>query len=96
MIKSHAINLCFFPSGFLILGRITCPTDHAKSRDIEKVTSTSRFRTMTEEGPRVALEDNDDGKGQEAPDPAQEGEEQAGSANAQTEQKSGWSLRLLS
>ena len=42
---------------------------------------------MTEEGPRVTLEDNDDGKGQEAP--AEEGEEQAGNANAQSEQKSG-------
>ncbi|KAG6997769.1 hypothetical protein G7Y79_00038g075280 [Physcia stellaris] len=31
---------------------------------------------MTEEGPRVALEDNDDGKGQESAPAAQEGTEQ--------------------
>lgn len=47
---------------------------------------------MTEEGPRVALEDNDDGKGQEAPAAAQEGAEQAGNAKGQGDQKSGWSL----
>ena len=38
---------------------------------------------MTEEGPRVALEDNDDGKGQEAPAAAQEGAEQADNAKGQ-------------
>ena len=44
---------------------------------------------MTEEGPRVTLEDNDDGKGQEAPAAAQEGAEQAGNAKGSEEQKSG-------
>ena len=44
---------------------------------------------MTEEGPRVTLEDNDDGKGQEAPAAAQEDAEQAGNAKGQDEQKSG-------
>ena len=47
---------------------------------------------MTEEGPRVALEDNDDGKAQEAPAAAQESAEQAGNTTGQDGQKSGWSL----
>ena len=42
---------------------------------------------MTEEGPRVALEDNDDGKGQES---AQEGTEQTDSAKGEGGNKSGW------
>ena len=53
---------------------------------------------MTEEGPRVALEDNDDGKGQE-PAPAQEGTEQGENAKGEEGKKSGWSsgtLTLLS
>ena len=43
---------------------------------------------MTEEGPRVALEDNDDGKGQEA---TSEGGEQAEDAKGEEGKKSGWS-----
>ena len=43
---------------------------------------------MTEEGPRVALEDNDDGKGPEAPAAAQEGAEQASNAKGEADQKS--------
>ena len=48
---------------------------------------------MTEEGPRVALEDNDDGKGQE-PAPAQEGTEQGENAKGEEGKKSGWSSGL--
>lgn len=49
---------------------------------------------MTEEGPRVALEDNDDGKGQESA-PAQEGAEQGENAKSEDGKKSGWSSGAL-
>ena len=63
-------------------------TYQASLESIEEVARISRPKTMTEEGPRVALEDNDDGKGQEAPAAAQESAEQAGDAKGQDGQKS--------
>lgn len=49
---------------------------------------------MTEEGPRVALEDNDDGKGQETTNASQEGTEQTDNAKGEEGNKSGWSRGL--
>ena len=50
---------------------------------------------MADEGPRVALEDNDDGKGQAASETAAEGGEQTETAKGEEGKKSGWSRATL-
>ena len=50
---------------------------------------------MADEGPRVALEDNDDGKGQAASENAAEGAEQTDKAKAEEGKKSGWGRGTL-
>ena len=50
---------------------------------------------MADEGPRVALEDNDDGKGQAASETTAEGAEQANNAKGEEGKKSGWGRGTL-
>lgn len=81
------IHLCFFSSSSSFA--LHYLTFQASLESIKEAARISRYKTMTEEGPRVALEDNDDGKGQEAPAADQESTQQAGDAKGQDGPKSG-------